>query len=271
MRRFGDCLGFRGCGPDDEADTARRVARRMQHLSPETAPAQRVAFRHEIPNSHGLGCWNAEPLRLHVEAVIERQIGFVDQDRRARDAMELGESANVVDVGVSADDRQNLEVMTADDFEDSINVVTGIDDDGFACFRVAQNGAVALQHAHGNDFVDEFGGHRRRVYPNTLRRGARRSHLLVGWQSGSDERLDTSEELRTLLHRVGGGVDGGTKAQSDLAGMNDPLPPAKEVLSSGDRDWHDVNSGFNCHGECALFERTEASVRAASSFGEDRE
>jgi len=60
----------------------------------------------------------------------------------------------VVDVGVSDNDLFDLEVVLADEREQIFDVVAGIDDHGFARRLVADDGAVALQRADGENFVD---------------------------------------------------------------------------------------------------------------------
>jgi hypothetical protein len=47
-------------------------------------------------------------------------------------------------------------MMALDDFQDSAGIVTGIDHDGFAGLRIADDVAIALQHADREDFVNEF-------------------------------------------------------------------------------------------------------------------
>jgi len=63
----------------------------------------------------------------------------------------------VIDVGVGADDGFYGEFITADEIEEAFDFVAGIEDNGFAGFGVADDGAVALEDADGNFDVDEFG------------------------------------------------------------------------------------------------------------------
>jgi hypothetical protein len=60
----------------------------------------------------------------------------------------------VVDVGVGDDDLSYLKVMFANQSQNGFDFVAGIDDHGFAGGFVADDGAVALQRADGEDFVD---------------------------------------------------------------------------------------------------------------------
>ena len=60
----------------------------------------------------------------------------------------------MVDVGVGDDDLFDGEVVAVEDGLDAGDVVAGVDDDGFAGGLVAEDGAVALEEADGEDFVD---------------------------------------------------------------------------------------------------------------------
>ena len=62
----------------------------------------------------------------------------------------------MVDVGVGDDDLFDLQIVFADQGEDVFDFVTGVDDHGFVGGFVADDGAVALQRADGEDFVDHF-------------------------------------------------------------------------------------------------------------------
>ena len=139
------------------------MAGSVQDVRRETSPAKCVAFLHEIFDFDDGGSGNAEPLRLHIEMAIEFEIVLVDQDRRAGGAMQRGEAADVVNVRVRADYCANFQIVAAENFEDSLGFVAGVHHDGFAGGGVAQDRAVALQHADGNHFVDQFFRH-----PTTL-------------------------------------------------------------------------------------------------------
>ena len=133
----------------------------MQDLRREAAPTNRVAFLNEVANVHRLRRGYAEPLGLHVEAAVQREIGLVDHDGRSGGAVERGESADVVDMSVSADDGADLEFVAANDFQDAIDLVARIDHYGVAGGWITENRAVALQQADRNHFVNEFFEHAR--------------------------------------------------------------------------------------------------------------
>ena len=63
-------------------------------------------------------------------------------------------AANVIDVRVRDDDGFDGEPVALHDFENLGNVVAGIDHDSVARLLVAEDGAVAFEHAHTQDLVD---------------------------------------------------------------------------------------------------------------------
>ena len=63
-------------------------------------------------------------------------------------------SGDVVDVGVGDDDLLYGEVVAVEDGLDAGDVVTGVDNYGFAGGLVTEDGAVALEEADGQDFMD---------------------------------------------------------------------------------------------------------------------
>jgi hypothetical protein len=60
----------------------------------------------------------------------------------------------MIDVGMGDHDLLDLQVMLADEPEDVLNVIAGIDDHRFASGFIADDRAVALQRPDGEDFVD---------------------------------------------------------------------------------------------------------------------
>lgn len=81
-------------------------------------------------------------------------IVLVEQDGSASGGAEFHGSANVIDVGVGDDDLLDLEIVLADESENVFDVVAGVDDHGFTRGFVSDHGAVALERADGEDFVD---------------------------------------------------------------------------------------------------------------------
>ena len=101
-----------------------------------------------------LGGGDAEPAGLDVHHLDQRQVARVVEDGRAGELLEAVGSGDVVDVGVGDEDLLDGEVVLGEEGDDAGDVVAGIDDDGFAGGFVAEDGAVALEGADGEDFVD---------------------------------------------------------------------------------------------------------------------
>ena len=84
-----------------------------------------------------------------------RSVVLVDQDGSAGGGFQLHGSANVIDVAVSDHNLLQRELMLLQDSEDSVDIVAGVDDHGFVRSLVGNDGAVALERADGEDFVEK--------------------------------------------------------------------------------------------------------------------
>src|SRR5437660_3654598 len=60
------------------------------------------------------------------------------------------ETADVVDMRMSADDRFHLQLVATEEFHDAVDFVAGIEHQRLAGYRIADDRAVALQKAHWN-------------------------------------------------------------------------------------------------------------------------
>jgi hypothetical protein len=60
----------------------------------------------------------------------------------------------MIDVGMGYGDLLQREIVPTKDFDDGLDLIAGIDDDGFARDFVTDNGAVALERADGKDLVN---------------------------------------------------------------------------------------------------------------------
>ncbi len=65
-------------------------------------------------------------------------------------------SDDVVDMRVRNRDGGDFQMMPVNYFQDSGGIVARVDDDCFAGLRVADDVAIALQHADRENFVNEF-------------------------------------------------------------------------------------------------------------------
>jgi hypothetical protein len=64
------------------------------------------------------------------------------------------QSDDVIDVRVRDHDGFHFQRMPLDHFQDSLRVVTRVDNDRFARLRIADDVTITLQHADGEDFVN---------------------------------------------------------------------------------------------------------------------
>jgi hypothetical protein len=74
----------------------------------------------------------------------QSKVILVEQNRGAGGGAQLHRSAHVIDVSVSDDDLLDFEIMLAEDSENFVDVVAGIDHHGFARGFIPDDGAVAL-------------------------------------------------------------------------------------------------------------------------------
>src|SRR6266403_3698137 len=78
---------------------------------------------------------------------------------RAGVLMELAQSADVVNVRVGADNSFYGEAVAAEEVQDARDFIAGIDDQSLARRGIADDGTIALEHAHRDGDVNQtFGG-----------------------------------------------------------------------------------------------------------------
>src|ERR1019366_8082257 len=103
--------------------------------------------------------------------VLEFAVLEVHIYRGSSGQLDLLGAADVIDVGVRDHDGGHGEVVPCQNFQDAVDLVAGIDHHGLVRGFVAENGAVALQHADRKDLVDHKGAHKvplRRVYSPSM-------------------------------------------------------------------------------------------------------
>lgn len=118
------------------------------------APLEGVAIFQEVIDGGEFWRAHAEKRGLHFHGVVEREIVVVHHDRGASILMESGQAADVIDVGMGADNGFDGEFVATEKAEDAFDFVAGVDHDGFMSFGIADYGAVALQHADRDLDVD---------------------------------------------------------------------------------------------------------------------
>lgn len=100
------------------------------------------------------GGGDAKPSGLNIHHLHQRQVVLVVEDRRSGKLLEALRSGDVVDMSVGNDDLFERELVLLESGNDAGDVVAGIDHDGLMGDFIAQDGAVALQRAYDEDFVD---------------------------------------------------------------------------------------------------------------------
>ena len=141
-------------GLEIKTDAAFGVAGSVQNLRGVRSGRNGFSCAHAAIDFYFSWGRDADPRGLHVEHLQQSVIVLIEQDGRAGSGAQLHRSADVVDVGVRDDDLFDLQIMFADEREHVVDVVAGIDDHRFARGFVADDRAVALQRAYGEDFVD---------------------------------------------------------------------------------------------------------------------
>lgn len=141
-------------GREVEADAALGMSGRVQDAGGERSGSDGFSGAEAVIDFNVAGRGHADPSGLDIQHFQKIVIVLIEQDGSASGGAKLHRSADVVDVGVSNDDLLDQQVMLAQEAENILNVVAGIDDHGFPSGLVADDGAVTLQRADGNDFVD---------------------------------------------------------------------------------------------------------------------
>ncbi len=136
------------------ADATFGVAGRVEDGGRMGASLDGVSGIDTLIDFNRAGRCHAHPGSLRVQHFEQGIIVLVEQNGRSGGSAQLHGSAHVIDVGMRDHDLLDLQVMLADDRQQAFDIVTGVDDHGFARGFVADDGAVALERPDGEDFVD---------------------------------------------------------------------------------------------------------------------
>jgi hypothetical protein len=140
----------------EKANTAGSVAGSVENVGMIAAPLEGITVFQELIDRGEFRRAQAEKRSLDFHGIVERKIVVVHHDGSAGVLMELGEAADMVDVRMGADNGFDGEFVTAEKAEDTLDFVAGVDHDGFMSFGIADDGAVALQHANGDFDIDHL-------------------------------------------------------------------------------------------------------------------
>ena len=137
-----------------EADRALRVAGRVEDGAGEAGDGDDLAIVESVVG--WVDGWDGyvEPPSLNVHHFYERQVVLVVKNGGPSEPLEAVGASDVVDVGVGDDDLLDREFVFGEKSQNARDVVAWVDDDGFVGGFVAEDGAVALEDANGDDFVD---------------------------------------------------------------------------------------------------------------------
>jgi hypothetical protein len=144
-------------GGDPQAEAALGMAGGVENVETSVAEGKGIAFLGVMIDLGAAGGGHAQPCGLHFQLIVESFVVLVHPNGCAGESFHLLRAADVVDVGMGDDDGFHLELMSAQDGENVFDVVSGIDDDGFARGFVAEDGAVALEQADGQNLMNHIG------------------------------------------------------------------------------------------------------------------
>jgi hypothetical protein len=128
----------------------------MEDLRLVGAPADYVAFSDHLVHIHTLRSFPSEPNRLLFQHAVQIQVTGVNEDGSTGRVMHTAQSDDVIDMRVRDHDGLHFQPIPLDYLQNSFCIVARVDDDCFACAWISQDVAIALQHANGQDFMDEF-------------------------------------------------------------------------------------------------------------------
>jgi hypothetical protein len=137
-----------------KADAALGVAGGVEHVEFGGAHQDAVAVSGGGVDGDLVGLRYAEPGGLHGEHLLQFGVIEIHVDGSAGGLLELLRAADVIDMRVGDHDGGDLETMAGEDFENARDFVAGVDDHGLAGLLIAEDGAVALQRADGQNLVD---------------------------------------------------------------------------------------------------------------------
>ena len=137
-----------------EADAALGVAGSVENVRRQAACPQRFTVCDTRFDCNFARRGDADPCGLYVEHFQQRVVILIEQDWRARLRAQLHRSAYVIDVGVGNDDLLHIKFVLADDGKNVFNVVARIDDHGLVRGLIADDRAVTLQRADGEDLMN---------------------------------------------------------------------------------------------------------------------
>jgi hypothetical protein len=139
---------------EEKTDAALGVSRRVQYLGRQIGKAEGQAIVGTGIRGRDFRRGNTKPTSLHLHHAQQVQIPLVEKHRCPGRFLQQSRSAYVIDMGMSNDNLAQGQAVFLKPGENLGNVVSGVDDHGFAGNFVAQDGAVAAQWTYGKAFKD---------------------------------------------------------------------------------------------------------------------
>jgi len=141
-------------GWNEEADAALGVAGSLQNVKLGRAKLEAVAFARCHVDFGSFGCWHPQPSGLHVQLIVKLLIVGVHVNRRAGGCFQLLSSTNMVDMRMGNNDGLYAQVVLGKSGQDDVDFIAWVDHHCFVALLVAEDGAIALQDADRQDFVN---------------------------------------------------------------------------------------------------------------------
>ncbi len=126
----------------------------MHHVELGLAERQNVAVAQRGVDLGSLRNGQAQPGGLYLDVIVEFLVPGVHVDGGAGGRLQLFRSADVIDVRMCDDNGSDAQAVPGEQLLYFADVVAGVDDNRLAAGLVAKDGAVALQHADGQDLMD---------------------------------------------------------------------------------------------------------------------
>src|SRR5690242_6437168 len=132
-----------------QADRPAGMPWRMDHASRKTCKPDGLSISQPTVWRRYFGIRNSKPGGLRGHDVELRQVVFIEVNGSAGEAFQLECPAHVINVPVRHEDLFQIQTMLGQTLVNPADIVSGVDDDGFARLLIAYDGAVALERADG--------------------------------------------------------------------------------------------------------------------------
>ena len=137
-----------------KANAAFGVSRRVQNIRFQASSRQRIRVAGALVNLYGPGRSDANPSGLNVHHLEQRLVVLIQKNGRSGRGPQLHRSTNMVDMRVGDNNLLDFEIVFANQRQYVFDIIAGINDHPFARSLIADDRAIALQRADGDDFMN---------------------------------------------------------------------------------------------------------------------